>query len=93
MATQMERYITPPKSNKNGRAVVLCPFHIERTPSCVIDYKRLQFICLSCHRAGPVKYVNSHGQEVLILDEEGAIMLSPELVREQREIAAPDLRS
>jgi hypothetical protein len=36
----------------NDKWTVVCPFHGERTPSCVIDTVAKQFHCFGCGRTG-----------------------------------------
>ena len=40
------------KTAINGKISVLCPYHKEKTPSCVIDLVRNKFHCLGCGAEG-----------------------------------------
>ncbi len=40
---------------RNGRGIVLCPFHQEKTPSLSIDLERAIFHCFGCGVGGGVK--------------------------------------
>ena len=35
------------------KKLILCPFHDEKTPSCVVDLVRGRYHCLGCGRVGP----------------------------------------
>lgn len=40
-------------SDKTGEwALVLCPFHEEKTPSCAVSITKRVFHCFSCRRSG-----------------------------------------
>lgn len=36
----------------NNKEAILCPFHQEKTPSCVIDHSAGTFFCFSCAKTG-----------------------------------------
>lgn len=33
---------------------ILCPFHREQTPSCMVHLDRREYVCFGCGREGPV---------------------------------------
>lgn len=35
---------------------IVCPFHLERTPSCVVNEKTMTYYCLSCGKSGDVDW-------------------------------------
>ena len=39
----------------------------ERTPSCMIDYRRMLWVCLGCGRGGGLDYYEYEGKRVLSL--------------------------
>ena len=52
---------------KTEKKVVICPFHTESTPSCVIDHEHLTFHCFGCGEYGDI---GKHGELVSAKDEE-----------------------
>jgi hypothetical protein len=40
--------------NESERIKVLCPWHAERTPSCLGDLKAGTYYCLGCRKHGPL---------------------------------------
>lgn len=47
------------KKNKKGRATIVCPFHKEETPSCLLDFDDHSLYCLGCGKKGKfeIKYL------------------------------------
>ena len=43
----------------NGIYMVLCPYHKEKTPSCIINTKTMIFHCFGCGKRGEIE-VQSH---------------------------------
>ena len=43
--------------------VILCPFHKEKTPSCIVDFKNETYRCLSCGKTGTIRELVSLGYE------------------------------
>lgn len=35
---------------------IVCPFHLERTQSCVVDEETMTYYCFSCKKAGSVDW-------------------------------------
>lgn len=64
---EVVKHIDPPEANQRGKAVVLCPFHREHTPSCMIDYQRMLWVCLGCGLGGSLDYHEHEGKRVLSL--------------------------
>lgn len=49
-----------------GKGVILCPFHKEETPSCLLDMENKRFHCLSCGQKGKFELNFIIEEEVLI---------------------------
>ena len=47
--------IAIPQNSDCRRAVVRCPFHWEKTPSCAVDIVRNSFHCFSCGAGGQAR--------------------------------------
>lgn len=41
--------------NVPGNRMILCPYHDEKTPSCVVDLKEGRFVCFGCRSKGSAK--------------------------------------
>lgn len=50
----------------NNKEIILCPFHTESTPSCVINYKNKTFHCFGCGEYGDI---GVHGKLVSAIEE------------------------
>ena len=53
----VERYEAQ-STHTNNIVKLLCPFHTEKTPSCIIDYRTLRFHCFGCGVTGNVEYTD-----------------------------------
>lgn len=51
--TVLDRYGLP-RRGTGRRHFILCPFHLEREPSCLIDHLRNRFRCFGCGAGGSV---------------------------------------
>lgn len=49
-----------PKTAINGNVVILCPYHVEITPSCVVDMENGCFHCFSCGTDGFITTKDSY---------------------------------
>lgn len=38
-----------------GKGIIQCPFHKEKTPSCLLDFNHTTFQCFSCEAKGNFK--------------------------------------
>jgi hypothetical protein len=59
--------------NGKGDVVVLCPFHTEKTPSCVVSLTRNVFVCLSCGASGKAIYERTRGRRMVELAQNGIV--------------------
>ncbi len=48
----------------NGKAIALCPYHQEKTPSCAIDVARETFHCFGCGATGMAESSGNGSWEV-----------------------------
>ena len=61
------------QKGKNASVLVCCPFHFEKTPSCIVNYERMVFHCLSCGALGSVENGGYENVRVIKLTEEGIL--------------------
>jgi len=55
---------------KKGDMYMLCPFHKEKTPSCVIHARTPKYFhCYGCGKSGDLKYLDKQYQNVKITFE------------------------
>jgi hypothetical protein len=61
-SSKSEHYKTPNSKGwmtKRGDIYLLCPFHIEKTPSCVIHIRTSKYFhCYGCGKSGKSKRLN-----------------------------------
>jgi DNA primase len=53
--TVMMKWFTQRLDKPTTQQRILCPFHEEKTPSCLVDTLRGRYHCLGCGRIGPIE--------------------------------------
>ena len=49
------------------RLTILCPFHVESTPSCLVDLKKQTLECVGCGKQVNLKDLTEKEREVISL--------------------------